>query len=99
MYKGITRSHVIWHVIYSVFIMTDPNKNSKETYEFFRHSVRLTLHQVINYLDTFKSKSDQYELERLDWSGRYIHNYLDLSLLDNILNKTTVTSPGTVVLV
>ena len=58
-YKHITRSHLIRHGMYDVFIIKHPNKNPKETYDFFRHSGRFTLNQVIKSVDTFKFTSDQ----------------------------------------
>ena len=51
-YKEINKSHVIRHSMYDVFIMLDPNKNSKEIYGLFKHSGRFTLQHVINYVDT-----------------------------------------------
>ena len=85
--------------MYCILIISDLNNNSKETYDFFRHSVSLTLQQIIGHVDTLKSTYYQYEIDWLDWSGRYIWNSLDPSLLENILNKTTVTAPDQVVLV
>ena len=85
--------------MYDVFIMPYPKNNSKETYELFIHSGRLTLKQVIYYRYRFKYKSDQYDLDWLDWIGLYMRNSLDPSLLDNMIKNTTVTPPGPVVLV
>ena len=76
-YKEINRSHVISHGIYDIFIMPFTNNNPKDNYDLFRHSIRFTLKQVIEYVDTLKSTSNQYEIDCLDWSGRYMRNYLD----------------------
>ena len=73
-YKEITRSHVIRHGMYDVFIVPYPKNIPKETYDLLRHIRRFTLQQVINYVDTFKYIADQYELDFLDWSGRYMRN-------------------------
>ena len=54
-YKEITRPHVIRNDMYEIFIMPDPNNNSNETYEFFRHSVSFSLQKDINYVYTLKS--------------------------------------------
>ena len=77
--------------MYDVCIMPDPNKNPKGIYDLFRHSGRFNLKQIIGYVDTFKSTADQYDLEQLDWSGRYMYNYLDPYLLDNTPKNNTVT--------
>ena len=54
--------------MYDVFIVPYPKHIPKETYDVLSHSVRFTLQQVINYVDTFKYIADQYELGFLDWS-------------------------------
>ena len=84
--------------MYDVFIVPYPKNIPKETYNLLSRSVMFTLQQVIKYVDTFKYIADQYELGFLDWSWRYMRNYLGPSLLDDIIKKTNLTSPGTVVM-
>ena len=98
-YKDITRSHVIRHGIYDVFIMPDPKNNPKETYDLFRNNIRFTLKQVIDYVDTFKSTADHYDIDCLYYSGIYMHTYIDQPFLYKITNNKTVTLPDPVVLV
>ena len=90
---------MIRHGMYVIFIITDPTNNSNNTCDLFRHSGRFNLQQVIEYVYTFNSTYDQYELDWLDLIGRYMCKCLNPSLLDNNLHKNTVTSPVTVVLV
>ena len=53
----------------------------------------------MDYVYALKSTADQYDSYLLDWSGKYMCNSLDPSLMDNILKNTTAISPGPVVLV
>ena len=85
--------------MHDVFIISDTKKNSKENYNFFRYSDRFILQQVIDYVDTFKSTAEQYELDCLYWSVHYMLNSIYPSLMDKIIKKATMTSPETVVLV
>ena len=83
--------------MYDVFLMPDPKKNCKGTYDLFSNSGGIYLHQCIDYTDMFNNTSYQYEICCLCCSGRYVQNSLDPSVLDKIIKKTTVTSPGAVV--
>eukprot|EP00957_Ditylum_brightwellii_P048936 3713524-Ditylum_brightwellii.AAC.2 len=87
-YKGIIFTHLIKNSMWDVFNYVELKR--KSTINLLNNLGQFTLTEIQGYTTIKPTTADQHAIQKLDWSGQYFLNSINISIYSDVFKKVTI---------